>query len=88
MQTEGLAAFLRRKQSNVYSFENRENAKLGAAEEKEFRRDPEGWKFFQAQPPGYRQLAAWWVISAKRAETRHTRLQRLIRQSGERKRIY
>jgi uncharacterized protein YdeI (YjbR/CyaY-like superfamily) len=88
MQTEGLAAYLRRKQSNVYSFENRENAKLGAAEEKEFRRDPEGWKFFQAQPPGYRQLAAWWVISAKRAETRHTRLQRLIRQSGERKRIY
>jgi hypothetical protein len=44
-------------------------------------------KFFQRQPAGYRRLAAWWVISAKRAETRRTRLQRLIAESRARRRI-
>jgi uncharacterized protein YdeI (YjbR/CyaY-like superfamily) len=90
MHPAGLTAFGRRtkKNSAVYSFENRDTAKLSEAEEKEFRGDPAGWEFFQAQPPGYRRLAAWWVISAKRAETRQNRLQRLIHQSRERKRVY
>jgi uncharacterized protein YdeI (YjbR/CyaY-like superfamily) len=89
MQPGGVAAFARREESNSarYSFENRESAKLSAADEREFGRDPVAWEFFERQPAGYRRLAAWWVISAKRAETRHKRLQRLIAESRARRRV-
>jgi uncharacterized protein YdeI (YjbR/CyaY-like superfamily) len=89
MQRAGVAAFSRRIESNSakYSFENRESAKLSVGAEREFRRDPIAWEFFQRQPAGYRRLAAWWVISAKRPETRHKRLQRLIAESRARRRI-
>ena len=80
MQPAGVAAFARRQESNSrkYSFENRETAKLSHADEREFRRERAAWNFFLAQPAGYRRLAAWWIISAKRAETRCKRLERLI----------
>jgi uncharacterized protein YdeI (YjbR/CyaY-like superfamily) len=89
MQSAGIAAFARREENNSrkYSFENRESAKLTGADEREFRRDRAAWDFFQAQPPGYRRLAAWWIISAKRPETRRTRLRRLITASHSRRRI-
>ena len=90
MAAAGTAAFARRDENNSrqYSFENRATAKLTAADEREFKRDPIAWKFFQAQPPGYRRLAAWWIISAKRTETRRARLKRLITTSRARRRIY
>ncbi len=89
MHAGGLDAFARREEKNsrTYSFENREAAKLMPADEREFRRDAIAWKFFQAQPPGYRRLAAWWVISAKRPPTRRNRLQRLITASHAERRI-
>ena len=89
IQPAGVAAFARREETNSsrYSFENRESAKLSAAAEREFRRDPAAWEFYQRQPAGYRRLAAWWVISAKRPETRHKRLERLINQSRAQRRI-
>lgn len=90
MQSAGLAAFARREESNSsrYSFENRRHAKLSAADEEIFRRDSAAWKFFAAQPPGYRRIAAWYVISAKRAETRQRRLERVIATSREKRRLY
>jgi uncharacterized protein YdeI (YjbR/CyaY-like superfamily) len=90
MQAAGSAAFARRDENNSrrYSFENRATAKLSRADEREFRREPAAWKFFQSQPPGYRRLAAWYVISAKRTETRRARLERLIATSRARRRIY
>ena len=45
------------------------------------------WAFFQAQPPGYRNEAAWWVMQAKREETRDRRLTMLIESSAAGKRI-
>ncbi len=90
MQPAGTAAFERRNENNTrrYSFENRATAKLSRADEREFRRDREAWKFFDAQPPGYKRLAAFWVIDAKRKETRRARLERLIATSRARRRIY
>jgi uncharacterized protein YdeI (YjbR/CyaY-like superfamily) len=90
MRPAGLAAFERRaaKNSAIYSFENRESAKLTEVEEREFRRNAPAWKFFRAQPPGYRRLASWWVISARRPETRRKRLRQLIRQSRRKQRVY
>jgi uncharacterized protein YdeI (YjbR/CyaY-like superfamily) len=90
MQPPGVAAFARREEqkSRRYSFENRATAKLSPAGQREFRRDPAAWKFFRAQPPGYQRLAAWFVVSARRKETRRARLERLITASRARRRIY
>jgi uncharacterized protein YdeI (YjbR/CyaY-like superfamily) len=43
-----------------------------------FRAEPEAWAYFQSRPPSYRQTSTWWVMSAKRPETRQRRLDRLI----------
>jgi uncharacterized protein YdeI (YjbR/CyaY-like superfamily) len=87
MQPAGLAAFERRdeKLSGVYSFE-REEAKFGAQELKAFAADAKARVFFDAQPPGYRRLCAFWVMSAKKVETRERRMGLLIAHSrkGER----
>ena len=48
----------------------------------EFRANERAWEFFQAQPPSYRKPALWWVVSAKREETRARRLQTLIEASA------
>jgi uncharacterized protein YdeI (YjbR/CyaY-like superfamily) len=76
----GLAAFDRRKpeKSGTYSYENRHAATLGEAEEKTFRAARRAWSYFEKQPPGYRHTVTWWVVSAKRPETRVRRLEKLI----------
>lgn len=43
-----------------------------------FEANADAWAFFEDQPPGYRRLAARWVMSAKREETRQRRLATLI----------
>jgi len=88
MQPAGLAAFGARdeKRSAIYAYENRPKT-LDPVYEKELRRDKVAWTFFEAQPPSYRKLAAWWVMSAKKEETRQKRLARLISDSARGKRI-
>jgi uncharacterized protein YdeI (YjbR/CyaY-like superfamily) len=61
----------------IYSFEQRVALTLDPALERRFRRRAPAWKFFAAQPPGYRRVAVHWVMSAKKAETRERRLDRL-----------
>jgi uncharacterized protein YdeI (YjbR/CyaY-like superfamily) len=84
MKPAGLAAFEQRSEakSGIYAYEQRKNAALDPAAEKQFRANAKAWKFFQAQPAGYRKTAAWWVISAKREETRAERLATLIADSA------
>ena len=40
---------------------------LEQEEESQFRRNTKAWKFFQAQPAGYRHLVIWRIITAKRS---------------------
>ncbi len=47
----------------------------------------EAWRFYSSQPPGYRRTTAWWVVEAKREETRQKRLQTLIAAAEAGKRI-
>ena len=56
------------------------------ADETEFRRNKAAWKFFEAQPPSYRHLVSWWIMTTKRTETRKARLAKLIlaSKSGQR----
>ncbi|HKW59500.1 MAG TPA: YdeI/OmpD-associated family protein [Candidatus Dormibacteraeota bacterium] len=83
----GRAAFQRRDEarSRMYSYESRSRG-FDAATEAAFRKHARAWRFFEAQAPSYRRTAAFWVMSAKRAETRKRRLERLIESSktGER----
>jgi uncharacterized protein YdeI (YjbR/CyaY-like superfamily) len=80
MRPAGRMAFETRtdNRSAIYSYEQRGQAKLGAEFERQFRSNRKAWDFFQAQPPGYRTTATYWVVSAKREETRRRRLATLI----------
>jgi len=83
----GRAEFEKRDEarSRLYSYENRSRG-LDDATEAEFRKRRRAWAYFEAQAPSYRRTAAFWVMSAKRDETRRRRLERLIAssQAGER----
>jgi uncharacterized protein YdeI (YjbR/CyaY-like superfamily) len=85
----GLRAFEARDASKTqkYSFE-REQAEVFSPEvEKKFRAKKKAWAFFEAQPPSYRRLATFWVMTAKKDETRERRLEKLIAESEAGKRI-
>jgi uncharacterized protein YdeI (YjbR/CyaY-like superfamily) len=85
----GLKAFKLRKEekSGIYSYENRKSAVLGGVAQERFRSRRKAWRFFQSQSTSYRQTLIWWVVSAKREETRKQRLEKLIAQSEEGKRM-
>jgi uncharacterized protein YdeI (YjbR/CyaY-like superfamily) len=85
----GLAAFEKRapEKTGIYAYENRKSAKLDPEAEREFRRNKKAWAYFQAEAPSYRHQAIWWVITAKRAETRRSRLATLIADSARERRI-
>jgi uncharacterized protein YdeI (YjbR/CyaY-like superfamily) len=51
------------------------------------KRDKTAWDFFRACPPGYQRTAAFWVVSAKKEETRRRRLDVLIASCARRERI-
>jgi uncharacterized protein YdeI (YjbR/CyaY-like superfamily) len=83
MMEAGLIAFSHRREarSKIYSYEQAESAELEAKQEALFRKNRKAWKFFQAQPTRYRHWMIWRIISAKRPETRQTRLAKLIEAS-------
>ncbi len=62
-------------------------AEFDAAARKRFRAHRAAWTFFGKQPPGYRRMATWWVMSAKKADTRERRLDRLIADSAAGRRL-
>ena len=87
MTPAGLEAFKHhdRAQAQRYSYEQQRG--LGAAYERVFKANKKAWAFFQAQPPGYRKAAGWWVMSAKQEKTRLRRLETLIADSESGRRI-
>src|SRR5262249_60951783 len=84
----GRDAYERRdpKRTNRYSFENKPAA-FEPALARRFKANRAAWSFFEAQPPGYRKVLTFWVMSAKKEETRLRRLDSLIESSAEGKRI-
>jgi len=89
MMQPGLDTFAKRdlKRSGIYSYEREVAAELSAADIKTIRADRAAWEFHEKQPPSYRRLVAHWVTSAKKPETRARRLQVLIANAREGKRI-
>jgi uncharacterized protein YdeI (YjbR/CyaY-like superfamily) len=88
MQSAGLKAFAARQEnrSGIYAYEQR-SAELPDQYAKQLKKNVAAWKFYQAQPPGYRKLVNWWVLSAKREETRLKRLAELIDDSKKQRRL-
>jgi uncharacterized protein YdeI (YjbR/CyaY-like superfamily) len=68
--------------SEIYAYEQQKTAALSAKDGKQFRANKTAWNFFQSMPPWYRRKAIYWVISAKKAETRQKRLAKLIDDSA------
>ena len=89
MHAAGLAAFEKRDddRSAIYAYEQRKSAKLPAEFEEQFRANAEAWAFFQAQAPWYQRTSTYWVISAKKEETRLKRFAILIDCSARRRPI-
>jgi uncharacterized protein YdeI (YjbR/CyaY-like superfamily) len=88
MKPSGLRVFQERdeRKTRQYSSE-REQGKLDPALDAALRADRTASAFFDAQPPGYRKIAAFWVMSAKKEETRARRLAHLIERSASGARI-
>lgn len=80
MTAAGERAFASRSEarSGVYAHEQAATAELSAPERLAFEQQGAAWSFFQATPPGYQKVILHWVTTAKRAETRASRLARLI----------
>jgi uncharacterized protein YdeI (YjbR/CyaY-like superfamily) len=89
MTPAGDAAFARREEarSAVYSYENRHLAALDPGREAHFRANAAAWNFFTKQPAGYRQTLVYWVMNAKREDTRTRRLAKLIAESAAGRRV-
>jgi uncharacterized protein YdeI (YjbR/CyaY-like superfamily) len=75
----GIRAFEARTEdyTGIYSYENRP-ADLPDAYLAQLKANEAAWTWWQAQRPGYRRLATWWVVSAKQEPTRDRRLATLI----------
>ena len=79
MTPAGLRAYEARTEDNsrIYAFEQG-NVELPPEAQARLRADDAASRYWESQPAGYRRIATWWVISAKRPETRETRLATLI----------
>jgi len=88
MRPTGLKAFAARieNKSGIYSYEQR-STELSEPYAKLLKKNKAAWNFFGKQPPSYRKMIGWWIISAKKEETRMARLAKLIGASAKGKRL-
>jgi uncharacterized protein YdeI (YjbR/CyaY-like superfamily) len=87
MTPAGLKVFEERDAKREYAYEQTRQTPFDPSLEKKFRANKKAWEFFEAQPAGYRKTLTYWVMSAKREETRLGRLEKLIAASAAGKRL-
>ncbi len=89
MQPAGLAAYAKRTEGalNRASYEQKATPELGAAERKRFKAERAAWAYYEKLPPSYRRAVTWWVISAKKPETRTRRFERLVEACAAQRRL-
>jgi uncharacterized protein YdeI (YjbR/CyaY-like superfamily) len=80
MTPAGEKAFALRseKKSVIYAHEQALPPELSFTQLRIFRRNRTAWKYFETTPSGYQKLVLHWVTSAKKEETRASRLSKLI----------
>lgn len=80
----GLAAYGKRKPARErQAAHEQRSVALPPEYEGSLRADADAWRYFQQARPSYRRQVTWWVISAKREETRLRRLRILIESSAK-----
>ncbi len=79
MTKAGLAAFEAREEerTGLYSFE-RPSVDLPPAYSQLLQSNVDAWEYYQQRPASYRRITTYWVMSAKREETRDRRLATLV----------
>ena len=88
VRAAGRNAFAARTDDGGYDWQQeRDRARLDPALEAQLKANRAASTFLEAQPPGYRKLAIWFVMSAKREATRVRRLEILIARSAAGKRL-
>jgi uncharacterized protein YdeI (YjbR/CyaY-like superfamily) len=88
MRPAGRKAFDARDRARTVALHSiRDNPRLDKTREAAFKANRRAWEFFQAQPPGYQRLAIWWIVSAKREETRTRRFDQLLAISAAGRRL-
>ena len=89
MRAAGLTAFRERREDKTatYAYEQRHQVRLDPTQDRRFRSNKRAWEWFQTQPKGYRTTAVYWVMSAKKPETRERRLDTLIEDSAKGRRV-
>ncbi len=80
MKREGLKLYNERSSKEGYSVKDR-NVELSKEFFKKIKSHKSAWKFFNNLAPSYRRDSIWWVMSAKKEETRLRRLNVLITSS-------
>ena len=85
MAPAGVRAFAARTEnkSRIYAYEQRDVATLTHEEDTHFRSHPIAWEYYSTRAPSYRQRTLWWIVCAKQATTRASRLEKLIVTSAE-----
>ena len=88
MKPAGIAAFEKRedKRSAVYAYENEQKQFTGEFE-KRFKANAKAWDFFEKQANWYKKLMTGWVMNAKQEATRERRLEKLITESENERRL-
>jgi uncharacterized protein YdeI (YjbR/CyaY-like superfamily) len=78
MQPAGEAAFASRKEKifGEFTYANR-SPDLAEPYAGILKQNEAAWTYYQAQPPSYRKVVNWWVVCAKKEETRLKRLAEL-----------
>jgi uncharacterized protein YdeI (YjbR/CyaY-like superfamily) len=76
----GRAAFAQRREERtaIYAYEQPQTASLSAVERRMFMDQPTAWAYYQTTPPSYQKVLMHWITTAKRPETRASRLNKLI----------
>jgi uncharacterized protein YdeI (YjbR/CyaY-like superfamily) len=82
MAPAGLAIFGKRDAVREPGYSVKTWKSFDAATLAAFKAKKKAWKFFEAQPPGYRAHVAHWIMNAKRDETRAKRLAQAVAASA------
>lgn len=74
----GIEAYQRNQENCNKASYNQETVTLNKPYEVELKANSSAWAFFESMSPSLKKSSIWWVMSAKREETRQKRLQSLI----------
>jgi uncharacterized protein YdeI (YjbR/CyaY-like superfamily) len=89
MKPAGLAAFAARdtRRTGRAAYEQKKPVKLPARDIRAIRANRVAWQYYRTLPPGYLKMCSWWIVSARKPETRAKRLEAFIEKCAAKSRF-